>query len=352
MLQGIDGKILHLKELDFIERMLYQEVLSPDDFYKALKKFLEEDFNWENKQLFSTGELKRVDDFINNYFAGRIEEAKIWLLRAYVVGRYLAETDIVFSTVFEIGQLNKLPKFVLDAAKRYGLTIEEAEALRMAVEDGAALMSNTTASTVQTVRSAIVESVKQGKGSTGVFERLKELTSKEVGELNRDWMRVAITETNAAFNNGYLAMMKAGDYVVGMSMPDACEFCSTEINGRGFKVRSGPPKDYSTLNPESDEYRKIAEIWENEVWVGKNNYGRSTSRRKRINPLLGNAKLNLREKEHHEHSMAAIPAHPWCRCRYVRINPLAQWIDGDGQIRLRVEDEDEWERWYKGNINQ
>ncbi len=345
MLTGIDGKILHLRELDFIERTLYGEVLSPEEFYKELKKYLENNFDWKNKQVFTTGELKRVDDFISSFFAGRIEEAKIWLLRAYIIGRYLAQTDLT-GVIFNIGQVNKLPKFVLDAAQRYGLTLEEAEAMRLAIEDGASLMSNTTAGTVQTVRNAIVEALKQGKGSAGVYDKIKELITKDTGELNRDWMRVAVSETNSAFNNGYLAMMKPGDYVAGMSMPDACDFCLTEINGQVFKVRAGAPKDYTNLDPNSEEYRKIAEIWEKEVWVGKNNFGRSTSRRKRINPLLGNFKDNLIEKEHHEHSMASIPAHPFCRCRWIHINPEVQWIDKDGQIRLRVEDEDGWERWH------
>ena len=346
MLTGIDGKILHLKELDFIERTLYGETLSPQDFYDELSKYLETSFDWKDKKIFTTGELKRTDEFINSYFAGKIEEAKIWLLRAYIIGRYLAETDLS-GTIFNLGQLTKLPKFVVDAAKRYGLTIEEAEALRIAVEDGASLMSNTTVSTIQTIRNAIAESVKQGKGSSGVLGKLHELISSEIGEINRDWMRVAVTESNSAFNNGYLSRLKPGDYVAGLSMPDACDFCSTEINGQIFKVRANAPKDYTSLNPDSKEYNDIAEIWEKEVWVGKNNFGRSASRRKRINPLIGNKLTNLREKDHHEHSVAALPAHPRCRCRWIHINPEYQWVDKDGQIKLRVEDEDGWERWRK-----
>jgi len=84
--------------------------------------------------------------------------------------------------------------------------------------------------------------------------------------------------------------------------------------------------------------------------VGKNNYGRSTSSRKRIDKHRGNKEENLREKEHHEHSMPTIPAHPSCRCRWVHINPEYMWIDEHRQMRARVEDEDAWEKWHEENI--
>jgi intein/homing endonuclease len=41
-----------------------------------------------------------------------------------------------------------------------------------------------------------------------------------------------------------------------------------------------------------------------------------------------------------------------CRCRWMTINPEYQYVDKDGQIHLRVEDEDSWQTWYKGNIEQ
>lgn len=161
-----------------------------------------------------------------------------------------------------------------------------------------------------------------------------------------------ITETNAMFNNGYLAMLKPGQYVVGVSMPDACDTCLELIDGKVYRVRGTPAEDYSNLDPRSEKYIKLAEIWGNEVWVGKNNYGRSASARKRIDPTVGNKESNLREKHHHEHSMPACPNHSNCRCRWVHINPEYQYVNKENQIKLRVENEDEWEEWYNDNIKQ
>lgn len=348
MLIGIDGKILHLKELGFIERMMFDKTLNPEDFYKQFAAFLTENYDLQRKQFFEVPELERIDAFIKTYFLPIIEETKVWLLRAYVVGRFLAKSDTT-AQIFSIESVAKLPKFVQDAAKKYGLSIEEAKALHSAVNEGASLMSNTTVSTMQTVRSAIYESTKKHGDAKNLLKELRELIVDDIGELNRDWKRVAISETNAMFNNGYLAMIKPGEYVVGISMPDACDGCLELINGKVYKVRAHAPEAYSTLDPRSAKYIELAEIWENEVWVGKNNFGRSNSRQKRIDPNTGNKKDNLREKHHHEHSMPACPQHPNCRCRWIRINPDYQYVNNDGQIKLRVENEDEWLEWYEEN---
>ncbi|MDQ7818646.1 MAG: hypothetical protein RDU14_16595 [Melioribacteraceae bacterium] len=348
MLLGIDGKILHLKELGFIERMMFEKTLNPEDFYKQFAKFLTDNHDLQRKQFFEVADLEKVDAFIKSYFLPVIEESKVWLLRAYIIGRFLAKSDIT-AQVFNIESVVKLPKFVQDAAKKYGLSIEEAKALQSAVNEGASLMSNTAASTIQTVRNAIYESTKKHGGAKDLLKELRELIVDDIGELNRDWKRVAISETNAIFNNGYLALMKPGEYVVGISMPDACDGCLELINGKVYQVRATAPEDYSTLDPRSAKYIELAEIWENEVWVGKNNYGRSNSRQKRIDPNVGNKKDNLREKHHHEHSMPACPQHPNCRCRWIRINPEYQYVNKDGQIKLRVENDDEWHEWYEDN---
>lgn len=349
MLISIDGKIHHLRELEFIERMLFEEVFSPDDFYNSLRGWFESQQDLATKETFTAKDLDRLDNFVKNYFDGKIEEAKIWLLRSYIVGRFLAHSDIA-GVPFTVGNVASLPKYVKDFAKEFGLTVEEAQALNIAIEEGAALMSNTTQSTMQTVRNTLVETLKRGGGKEDFYDRMREHSKKDIGELNRDWQRVAITETNSIFSNGYLAMLNEGDYVAGFSMPDACDSCLEHINGKVYRVRKDPAPDYTNMT--GAEYQKWAEVWENEIWVGKNNFGRSSSMRKRINPFEGNKQENLREKHHHEFSMPAIPYHPYCRCRWVRINPEYQYVDKDDVIKLRVENEDAWQEWYENEIKR
>lgn len=349
MLLGIDGKVLHLKELGFIEKMLFDEVLNPNEFYESFTQFLKDNHDLQRKEFFTTEELGRVDEFIRSYFVKRITDSKIWLLRAYVVGRFLAKSDVA-GAAFNIEAVTKLPKFVQDAVKRYGLTLEEAKAMQQAIEEGASLMSNTSVNTMQTVRNVMAESLKKHGSGKSLLEELRHLITSDIGELNRDWMRVAITEANNIFNNGYLSLLKPGQFVIGISMPDACDSCLDQINGKVYKVRATPAEDYSELDPKSEKYRQLAEIWETEVWVGKNNYGRSSSRQKRLDPGKGNSKDNLRHKHHHEFTMPALPYHPYCRCRWILINEEYQYVNEDGQLKLRVEDEDAWEKWYKENI--
>lgn len=343
MLRTIDNKIHHLKELELIERILYQDVLDPENFYIELAKFLRtNDFGF--KTHFNGDDLRMLDEFVNNYFATRIEESKTWILRAYIVGRFLSNTDVV-GQIFDIGVVNQLPKFVVDAAKKYGLSLQEAKALQYAVEEGAAMLTNTTNSTIQSVRHALIETIKGRGDANGVFRLLQEMITEDVGEINRDWKKVAISEINTAFSNAYLSILSEADFVVGSSLPDACEHCLTDINGQVYKVRKEPPPDYSRFPPMSEDYAKYAKIWETEIWVGKNNFGRSTSMRKRIDPSIGNKKDNLREKEHHEHSMPVIPYHPHCRCRWIKFNPKFQYVK-DGEVKLKVENEDEWQEFY------
>ena len=348
MLRGIDGKILHLKELGFIEKQLAGELLSPEDFYNSLVMFLNENWDLANKMIFKTEDLRKVDEFLETYFSIGIDAGKVWLLRAYTIGRMLSLSDIS-ATVFNIADVSRMPRYLIEAAQEYGLTLQEVKALEFAIEESAALMSNTTQSTIQTVRNIVVESVKKRGNAESLGGDIRSLVN-EAGELNRNWRRVAITETNSVFNNGYLSALSQGDWVVGVSMPDCCEHCDDEINGKVFKVRNEAPIDYMSLSPESDEYKEIAKIWETEIWAGKNNYGRTFSKQKRIDSEIGNKPANLRAKEHHEHGMPATPAHPNCRCRWSYINPEAMYVDEDKQLRLRLENEAEWADWYAKNI--
>lgn len=348
MIVTIDGKLQHLKELDFIERQLYG-ILSPEKFLNDLIAFVKNQSGIDlSKEFLSYDEMKIVDDYVNNYFSVLTEGAKIYFVRAYLIGKLLSESDLegkVFN--FGIQQISKMPKFIQEAIERYKLSIEEGHALENAVERGAMLITNTAGNTQQQVKDALVQTIQQ-RGGLGSFEnKIKEML-KEGGELNRDWKRVAISETNNAFANGYISAMNEGEYVIGISMPDACPHCKDLLHLKVYQVLKEAPKvDYSQLSGE--EYLKQAELWEKYIWEGKNNFGRSTSLRKRINKDIGNKEDNLVYREHHELSMPVIPLHPNCRCRWVAFNPELQYVE-NGEIKLKVENPEAHAKWYKENI--
>lgn len=110
----------------------------------------------------------------------------------------------------------------------------------------------------------------------------------EFGAMNRDWRRIAATETAAAVNNGFITEAVRSsdqDYVLmkGISAPDACDFCSSMINGKVFAAVQSQPEDGDTLLVNGKPYTAI--------WPGKSNVGRKR-----------------------QDWWVAFPSHPHCRC--------------------------------------
>ncbi len=87
------------------------------------------------------------------------------------------------------------------------------------------------------------------------------------GTLNRDWRRIAVTEAGENANQGVIASLKPGTRVRRIEQYNgACPFCR-KIDGVVMSVvdASAQDKDGKT-----------------QVWVGKNNIGRSAAKRKRV----------------------------------------------------------------------
>lgn len=324
LIKTIDGKLHHLAELDFIERELFG-VFNPQRFYKDLFNYLyaTDEVDLISKKYINLEEVHKIDDYVSGYFYNKIPDAKVWILRAYIIGRLLGETDTQ-AQIFRIDSVYKLPSIIEDAVKQFNLSIEEALAMRNAIERGGQLITNTTTSTLQQVKIALTEAIERGEGAKGVERRLRDMVDEEIGEINRDWERVAISETNTAFANGYIETLDKGEYVVGISMPDACPHCMRDINGKVYKVRSEAPPDYQDLE-EGETKENLKKIWETQIWAGKNNFGRSSSKRKRIDKELGNREDNLVRREHHELSMPVIPYHPHCFKGDVEIYTKKGW---------------------------
>jgi len=109
-------------------------------------------------------------------------------------------------------------------------------------------------------------------------------------ELNRDWRRLALTETAAAHANGQLAAVDPAEgwEAVWVTAAGACPWCQ-HWNGRVYQVVAAdvPRKDGDT-----------------QIWVGKTNYGRSGAAKTR----------DGRARTAWELYWAAVPCHPNCSC--------------------------------------
>ncbi|QWK20814.1 hypothetical protein [Thermus antranikianii] len=129
------------------------------------------------------------------------------------------------------------------------------------------------------------------------------------GTLNRDWRRIAITETAAAHGAGFLTAM-IGQEVEWVAAQDACPYCR-RYHGRRFLVVAPdhPHKDFQV-----------------HMWPGKTNVGRS------FHPYTASGK----KRSEGELAGPAIPAHPHCRCRVVPVVGRSAYEDPEAMRRIRA----------------
>ncbi|EQM95174.1 hypothetical protein [Oxalobacter paraformigenes] len=117
-------------------------------------------------------------------------------------------------------------------------------------------------------------------------------------QLNRDWRRIAVTEPGEMANQGFVASVAAGEKLRRVEQyHGACPFCR-KWDG---KILTVVPPD----KPDKD--------WEKEIWIGKNNSGRSVSPYKRVDGKLVKRSAN-------ELLMPAAGLfHPHCRGMWLRV---------------------------------
>lgn len=143
--------------------------------------------------------------------------------------------------------------------------------------------------------------------------RLQQQLFDEFAFLNRDWRRIAITETARDANEGFVSALRPGAKVRRVEAYDACPFCK-KIDGMTFTVVS-PTKEHKNG-------------W-TEIWVGKTNVGRSAAPRKRVGDEL------VERTDEEMWWPAAGTMHPNCRGTWVRVsvdppgvNPkFKKWLD-------------------------
>jgi hypothetical protein len=340
------GQYHHLDELKTIELSLYGS-FGLEKFYDELQKFIGENIRVSEGSPLSLADFRSIDEFVRKYFTDKLPEAQTWIVRAFVIGKLIETGERIGPR--RLIDVEKLPATVKQAASDFKLSLRETKALEWSASHGAEHLMNATNDTINRVQRVLFDNIKNRKGVRELRRALEDEFFNDEKELNRNWKRVAISETNAAFNQGYLAQLKQGDWVVGFSLPDACDFCATYIDGKIYPVIESGNKslDYSGLDESSPEYKRLAWLWENTVWQNKDNFGRSFSRRKRMVTEDGNIEDNLLERKHHELWRVCIPAHPFCRCRYIRIDVERQYLDKNGEMKMRVMDEAAWKKWHE-----
>ena len=140
-------------------------------------------------------------------------------------------------------------------------------------------------------RSQVLDALVSSQMNGGNHHELSRVLLERLGTLNRDWRRIAITETGMAVANGQLqtALSTGGDWeAIWTAGPKACPFCRAQ-NGTVLQV---VPADHPNLNGRTM------------VWPGKHNVGRS------VHPTRRDGTRRSPE----EMWWPCIPAHPNCAC--------------------------------------
>lgn len=202
-----------------------------------------------------------------------------------------------------------IPRTLAAAITAYGVTPNVAQAMQYAQANTGIYLQSFT----RQLQESVVRTVNNALRANLPPEDTARQLWKQFGEFNRDWRMIAVTEAASNANNGFLLGRKVGSYVVGISRNDACSWCLTHMHGRILKVvdppRPGEPRD-----------------WDNEIWVGKSNYGRYQHLHEQVSG---------RTRFDHELWKPAAIAHPNCRCRWLPINPKFQEFR-NGRITVKA----------------
>lgn len=233
-------------------------------------------------------------------------EAEWLATRASLMGRVQANMEGV--TAKQADQLlSAMPSTVPAVIDQFGATRAQRATMEFAVTRCAENVRNLAEDARHKMRNLIAEHVTErelGVKHVG-GQALESKLLDKFGMLNRDWRRIAVTEAGEAQTQGYIASMAPGAKVKRVEQyRNACSFCR-KIDGKVVTI----------VNP-----AKEPKDWDNEIWVGKSNVGRSASPRKRV----GDAFIEREPEE-----MWTVPSglvHPHCRGRWV---PTIQDRPGD-----------------------
>lgn len=151
-------------------------------------------------------------------------------------------------------------------------------------------------------------------GAGAARQSLQSRLIDNFGTWNRDWRRIAVTESGESANQGLISSLAPGRKVKRVEKyHGACSFCRA-IDGRVLEIVAADASDKN---------------WESQVWVGKTNIGRAASARKRSGSGL------IAREPNERWIVPAGVVHPNCRGSWVVMaqpmrqsdEKLSEWMD-------------------------
>jgi len=241
-----------------------------------------------------------IDLVVQTYLpADHMQPEAEWLsTRAGLMGKVQANMDKAATAKQADALLAGLPSTVAAAATQFTMKPAQVAQLDFARVRAVESVRALSESVRHKMRGIVLQDLEQ-RAAGAVPAGTSSLETKLLdafGDLNRDWRRIAVTEAGEAQLQGMVASVKPGTRLKRVEQYDgACSFCRS-IDGRVVTV-----VDAASASKNGDT----------EVWIGKNNIGRSASPKKRVGNVL---------MDREDHEMWWIPAglaHPNCRGRWI-----------------------------------
>lgn len=248
--------------------------------------------------------MMMVDYVVQRYLpAEELKSEADWLAtRSVLMGRVQANMEVKAKQAEKIAAA--FPLTPAAAISQFRMSPAQRETLNYAVARAGENVRQFKEDTRHSLRMVVVRhahdrAVGQEEGS------LQSELVDRFATLNRDWRRIAVTEAGEALNQGQIASLAPGTQVKRVEQyRGTCPFCRS-IDGKIATVVApdAPDKDGDT-----------------QIWVGKNNVGRSAAPRKREGDRL------VPRTADEMWWLPAGLAHPHCRGRWI---PTIQMKAGD-----------------------
>jgi hypothetical protein len=262
--------------------------------------------------------MMMVDYVVQRYLpSDELKSEADWLAtRSTLMGRVQANMANL-----EAKQIEKvaiaLPLTVPEALERFQMTSAQRQTIEYAAAHAGENVRQFREDTRHVLRTIVVRRAQERALGTEQGSLQTELVDR-FATLNRDWRRIAITESGTALNEGLIASLPVGSQVKRVEQyRGACPFCRS-IDGKIVTIVSPDKKD-----KDGDK----------EIWSGKSNLNRSASPRKRVGDEL------VPRTEDERWWLPASLAHPNCRGRWVPV------------IQMKPDDDPDFHKWLVQTLN-
>jgi hypothetical protein len=251
--------------------------------------------------------MMMVDYVVQRYLPSEeLKSEADWLAtRSTLMGRVQANLDLKLKQAEKVAAV--LPVTVPAALEQFQMSPAQRQTIEYASAHAAENVRQFKEDTRHALRAVVVRRAHERALGTERGSLQTELVD-QFATLNRDWRRIAVTEAGEALNQGHIASLPPGSQVKRVEQyRGACPFCRS-IDGVIATVVApdAPDKDGNT-----------------QIWVGKDNVGRSAAPRKRV----GDALVPRTADE-----MWWLPAglaHPHCRGRWINTIQMKEGDDPD-----------------------